>query len=226
MIVSIHIPKTAGKSFRLRLDAFFGSRMMTDYADWIGLDTLEACAQRAEQAAKMHAVRDEIQRNYDLIYGQFIADKYVGQFPAVEFTVFFRDPCQQAASHYNFLLRHTELEHPWLEKFREVRPSLPQFIAAIPNLQSMYLGQVALDNVAMVGIMEQYERSVALFEAVFGIKLPPETTRANVNPHRQGAYYHTDPATRRAIGIHRAGDVDLYRRACERFEQLCKRFSV
>jgi hypothetical protein len=65
MIVSIHVPKTAGKSLRLRLQALFGSRMMTDCADWIGLNTPEARAQRAEQAARMHAQRDVILHNYD-----------------------------------------------------------------------------------------------------------------------------------------------------------------
>jgi hypothetical protein len=226
MIVSIHVPKTAGKSFRLRLEALLGSRMMTDYGDWIGLDTQEARLQRAEQAARMHAQRDAILHNYDLIYGQFIADKYVGQFPIVAFTTFLRNPCQQAVSHYQFLLRHTEIDHPWVKRFREERLTLPEFIEALPNFQSMYLGRVPLDEFAMVGLGEQYERSVALFEAVFGLKLPPETVRANVNPDRRGPSYEIDPAVHRAIDTHRAGDVDLYRRACERFAALCERYAV
>src|SRR5882672_6680001 len=162
MIVSIHIPKTAGKSFRLRLEASFGSRMLSDYSDWIGLDTPEARAQRAEQAAKMHARRIEILRDYDLIYGQFIADKYVEQFPIVEFTAFLRDPCQQAVSHYQFLLRQPQLDHPWARKFYESRPSLQELIEALPNFQSIYLGQLAIEDFAVVGLTEQYERSVAL----------------------------------------------------------------
>jgi hypothetical protein len=226
MIVSIHVPKTAGKSFRLRLEALFGSRMMTDYADWIGLDTPEARAQRAEQAARMHAQRDEIVRSYDLIYGQFMADKYAGQFPTVAFTAFLRDPCQQAVSHYQFLLRHTEIDHPWVKRFREVRPTLPELIETIPNFQSMYFGRVPIDEFAMIGLTEQYDRSVALFEAVFGLELPPETARANVNPDRREPCYEIDPAVRRAIDIHRAGDVDLYRLASERFFAQCERYGV
>jgi hypothetical protein len=226
MIVSIHVPKTAGKSFRLRLEALLGSRMMSDYADWIGLDTSEARAQRAEQAARMHAQRDEILHKYDLIYGQFIADKYVGQFPIVAFTAFLRDPCQQAVSHYQFLSRHNEIDHPWVKRFREERPTLPEFIEALPNFQSVYLGRVPLDEFAMIGLFEQYDRSVALFEAVFGLKLPPETERTNVNPGRLERCYEIDPMVRRAIDIYRAGDVDLYRRACERFDHQCRRYGV
>jgi hypothetical protein len=35
MIVSIHVPKTAGTSFRFRLEAAFGARLPCDYGDWL-----------------------------------------------------------------------------------------------------------------------------------------------------------------------------------------------
>jgi hypothetical protein len=226
MIVSIHIPKTAGKSFRLRLEAAYGARMLSDYADWIGLDSPEVLAQRAEQAAKMRARRDDIARDYDLIYGQFIADKYLGQFPATEFTAFFREPCQRAVSHYEFLLRHPDLDHPLVRRFHETRPPLPELLKAVPNYQSIYVGRLSIEDFAMVGLTEQYERSVALFEAVFRRKLPPETERANVNPHRNNAVYAIDPAVKQAVETYSPADVELYRRACERFARLAAKYNV
>jgi len=226
MIVSIHIPKTAGKSFRLRLEASFGPRLLADYGDWIGPDTAEARAQRAAQAARMHARRDEILRDYDIVYGQFIADKYAGQFPTVEFTAFFREPCQRAVSHYEFLLRHPELEHPLVRTFHETKPPLVELLKAFPNYQSIFMGSVAVEDFAMVGLTEQYERSVALFEAVFQRKLPAEMQRGNVNPRRAGEAYPIDPAVRRAIEEYSAADVELYRRACERFARLTARYNV
>lgn len=150
MIVSIHVPKTARKSFGLRLASAFGPRMLRDYADWIGLDTPEARAEHAAHAAEVHARRHEIARDYDLNYDHFIAGKYAREF------------C---------------------------------------------------------------ERSVALFEAVFGYKLPPATIRANVNPHNEGEY-SIDPAVRRAVDLHRACDVELCRRAAERFARLASRHGV
>jgi len=47
LIVSIHIPKAAGQSFRVRLQSTFGSRALIDYGDWTGFDTPAAVAQRA-----------------------------------------------------------------------------------------------------------------------------------------------------------------------------------
>jgi hypothetical protein len=226
MIVSIHIPKTAGKSLRLRLAAAFGRRMLCDYGDWIGLDTPEARAQRAAQAELLRARLDAVRRDYDIVYGQFIADKYVGLFESAAFTAFVRDPYQQAVSHYQFLLRHPELKHPWVRKFHELRPSLPEVIAATPNFQSIFLGSLELKELAMVGLTEQYDRSVALFESVFGLKLPPEAERGNVNPGRLGAAYAIDPAVRKAIDVHRAADVELYQRAREAFARLAARHGV
>ena len=226
MIVSIHIPKTAGTSFGMRLEDKFGLRLLKDYGDWVGLDTPEANALRAARDAETRARRDELLRDYDIIHGHFVADKYVGLFPVAAFTAFFRDPYQRAVSHYEFLLRYPKLDHPWIRQFHESRPALADLLKLFPNYQSIFLGQVAIEDFAVVGLTEQYERSVALFEAVFGRKLPPEVARGNVNPDREGDAYPIDPAVRRAIDIHHAADVELYRRACERFAQLAARYNV
>ncbi|MGA2185827.1 MAG: hypothetical protein ABSH47_22640 [Bryobacteraceae bacterium] len=220
MIVAIHVPKTAGMSFRLRLAASYGGRMLQDYEDWIGWDDLNLSAERTRNQ------RDQLLRDYDLIYGHFIADKYAGLFPTTDLTAFFRNPYQQAASHYQFLQRHPEIDHPLIRAFHELRPSLPELIAELPDFQLRYLGRTPLEDLTMVGLTEQYERSVALFEAVFGRKLPPETERGHANPNRQGHSYEIDPAVRRAVDVHRAGDVELYRRACERFGRLAARYGI
>ena len=227
MIISIHIPKTAGRSLRLRLEASFGARILTDYGDWIGYDTPETIARRAQRTAEMRVRRDELIRDYDLIYGHFIADKYAGLFPATQFTAFFRDPYQQAVSQYQFLLRlGAERDSPGIREFRRLRPSLPEFIAATPNTQAAFLGHVAIEDFAMVGLVEQYDRGVALFEATFRLKLAPESVRANVNPERPRDGYVIDPSVHRAIDTHRAADVELYRRATELFERQAARYGV
>ncbi|MGH6847335.1 MAG: hypothetical protein ACREC0_07820 [Methylocella sp.] len=226
MIVSIHIPKTAGQSFRSRLQSTFGSRALIDYGDVVGFDTPEFLAYRELRRAEMRARRDELLRGYDIIHGHFVADKYLGLFPTTGFAAFFRDPYQQAVSHYEFFLRHPEIDNPAVKLFHETHMSLLEFVAAFPDIQSRYLGQIAVEDLAMVGLMEQYERGVALFETVFGCKLSPETSREYVNPNRHGDTYSIDADVRRAVDIHRAGDIELYRRASERFDQLSTRYDL
>lgn len=226
MILSIHIPKTAGQSFRLRLESTFASRALFDYGDWVGFDNPDVVARRDLRRTEMRARKDELVRDYDVIHGHFTADKYIGLFPAARFVAFFRDPYQQTVSHYHFLLRRPEIDHPLVRLFHEQRMSLLDLIAFLPDLQSMFLGRITVSDLAMVGVVEQYERSVRLFEAVFGRRLAPERARKNVNPDRQGDIYAIDMDVRRAIDRHRAGDIERYRFACERFERLAAHYGV
>lgn len=220
MIISIQVPKAAGQSFRVRLQSTFASRALIDYGDWAGYDAPEAIARRELRKAEMRARREELLRDYDVIHGHFAPDKYVGLFPTTKFAAFFRDPYQQAVSHYQYLLRHPEIDHPVVKAVHETPLSLLEFIAAYPNIQSWFLGHLGVEDLAMVGLKEQYERGVELFAAVFGRKIALEISRENVNPNRRGDAYTIDADVRKAVDSHRARDIELYRRACERFDRL------
>jgi hypothetical protein len=226
VILSIHIPKAGGTGFGHRLQAAFGSRLLRDYGDLIGFDTQEAATRRTARIAEARARRDELLRDYDVIHGHFTADKYAGLFPTTDVTAFFREPHQQAMSHYEFLMRHPQMDNPAVKLFHELRIPLTEFVERTGSLQAAFLGSMDIGEFAVVGLMEHYERSVALFEAAFGRKLPREAARANANPDRRGERYEIGPELRRAVALHRAGDVEVYRRACERFGDLCERYGV
>ena len=104
--------------------------------------------------------------------------------------------------------------------------TLLDFIEAFPNHQALYIGEMPLEDFAMIGVTERYEQSVALFEAVFGIRMPRATTRQNTNPSKRGAEYVIAPEVRRAVEQFRAEDIQLYRRAGERFRKLCLAYSL
>jgi hypothetical protein len=226
MILSLHIPKTGGVSFRLWLETFYGARMLADYGDWPGFNTPEMNARRLARMAAMRARRDELLRDFEIIHGHFLLEKYVGLFPSSDVVAFFRDPYQQAVSQYEFLTRQSDGDNLVVRRFHELRPTLPEFIALMPNPQSLYLSGSAVEDLAMVGLTEQYERGVALFVAVFGCKLPPETERRNVNPNRRGETYEINREVRTAVNFHSEADIELYRRARERFARLCARFDI
>jgi len=137
----------------------------------------------------------------------------VGLFPRTEFVGFFRDPYQQAISNYEFLLRNPQLDHPAVRELHETRMSLSDFIirSAVP-----------LENFVVIGLAEEFERSVALFNATFGSNLTIQST--NVNPNRPNSGYEIEPGIMRLIDVHRAEDFALYRQAKELFErQVSKR---
>jgi len=219
MILSLHIPKAAGNSFRgLLLQVEFGERLMLDYGDWAGFDVPEAIERCNIRMRQMRSRRDELLERYDAIHGHFVADKYLGLFPAGNFAAFFRDPYQQTLSHYCFLLRNPQRNHPEEKIFHEARMTLHDYLSwdAFRNHQRQYLGSVSINDLAMVGLAEEFSRSVGLFNSIFGASLRGDSF-LNVNSDHRGAPYRIDDNVRKAVEKYRADDVDLYQRAREIF---------
>jgi hypothetical protein len=225
MIVSVHLPKTAGNSLKEALKREFKDRLLLDYEDWAGYRSPESDARTAANAVEMRSRRDELLGRFDAIHGHFIADKYVGLFPDTHFVAFFRDPFQQTVSQYRFLLRipHAR-EHPAVRILHDEKMTLQDFIIweATKNPQTQCVGAVAIEDFAMVGLVEEYPRSIRLFRAVFGRVLSSDIFE-NVNPVRSEAGYPIDAELRKIIEIHRAADIDLYRRARELFARQAGR---
>lgn len=218
MILSIHVPKAGGNSFRQLLQNEFGERVLLDYGDWAGFKVPEALERCRVRTLKMRSRRDELLRKYRIIHGHFVADKYLGLFPREDFVAFFRDPYQQAVSHYWFLVRNPQREHPEEKMLLEAKMTLYDYLSwdAFYDHQTQYLGSLSIDDLAMVGIAEEFDESVGLFNATFGCHLQGESF-LNVNPDRQGGNYHIDSEVRRLVNRFRAADVELYRRATEIF---------
>ena len=223
MIISLHLPKTGGMSFAELLERAFGDRLLRDYEDDAGYVVPESQERARANAARVRERRAELQAKYDAIHGHFVADKYVGVFDA-SFVAFVRDPVQQAVSHYRFLQRSAHLTHPVVRVFHTSRPTLTEFVRweATQNPQSMFLGSLAVEDLAMVGLREEHARSVALFATTFGLALGAEVF-TNVDPVSHGRSHEVDPATRRAIETAYARDVELYRRAREAFARQVAR---
>ncbi len=223
MLLSIHVPKAAGNSFREALMGAYGPRIMLDYGDWAGFNTPEANERRAERERNMRARRDELAADYDAIHGHFIADKYLGLFPDAKYCAFFRDPYQQAVAHYYFLQRNPQRPHPEETIFHERNMSLADYLewSAFQNHQSQFLGSLSIDDLAFVGLSEEYAESLAMFEAIFGIALAVKFE--NVNPLRQAEGYHIDAEVRKAVNKYRPADVELYERAKVLFAQQLQR---
>jgi hypothetical protein len=103
--------------------------------------------------------------------------------------------------------------------FHEAGMSLPEYLewSAFHNHQSQFLGSLSIEDLAFVGLSEEYATSLSMFEAIFGIAL--DVKYENVNPHRQAEGYHIDAEVRRAVNKYRAEDVELYERAKALFAQ-------
>ena len=88
---------------------------MHDDEDWAGYRSPEAEARRAANRTRMRERRDELLQRFDVIHGHFVPEKFAGMFLRTDFVAFFRDPIQQAVSHYAFLRRFPHVDHPAIE---------------------------------------------------------------------------------------------------------------
>lgn len=138
MIVSVHIPKTAGTSFRYHLAQVFGNRVLDDYGDWPEVTTPEGIVRQERRRAEMLAEAAETAELYDVIHGHFAGRKYVGAFPVTHFVPMVRDPYQHAVSTFEHASRETNSPHPGFRTFKEERMTLLDFVAAFPDHQAVY----------------------------------------------------------------------------------------
>jgi hypothetical protein len=220
MIVSVHIPKTGGKTFETLLTNAFGEGCLFDYEAnptkkpyWI--DFINASLFRFS--------KNQPAASAQCIQGHFLAIKYT-YLRAARFATWVRDPLQLAPSLYFYWKRTPELmeRHPLCRKLHEENLTMEQF-AALPrfwNLQTKYFCGLPLEKFAFIGITEEYDRSIQLFKKVFSLPDEVGYTTQNFNPVKREAY-RLDPSLETLLRRWHGKDIVLYEKCRQRFEKLC-----
>lgn len=214
LIVSVHIPKTGGVTFREMLEALAAGRMVQDYAD-------RPLAPRSRwRALRERLRRVELPPGTRVVHGHFVAAKYWRAVPEARFVTWLRDPVERLASHYHYWLREPDLAHPTCRRLVEEQLSLEAF-AALPelrNVQSRFLAGVPLERFAFVGLTERFAADMERFRVQFCPERAIEIVRRNANPAREGDRYPLAPDAREAIAALNRADLALYasaRAGCE-----------
>ena len=219
MLLSVHTPKTGGRTLERHLQEAYGSRLLQHPHDWTELRTPDAVARRERHRAELIGDPTTFAQRYDAVHGHYGASKYLSSFPGARLVTFVRDPVQHVISTYDMARRVPLTEHPMHAAFKQRDASIFDMLERFPNLQSVYV-DVALERFALVGIYERYDESLAMFESLFGVTLANRDLRVNVNPNRFGETYPAPPELRRAVTRWCAQDNELYGRAVERFDRM------
>jgi hypothetical protein len=216
MIISLHLPKTAGSSFRFALATHFGRALLLDYAD---PPIMSVPAYERNRGALKASIRNgnRGRPGIECIHGHFLPLKYLllGARQEVTFITWMRHPVERMVSHYRYWrriydprkaqgLQQTVVEQAWsLERFC-LGPELRNFYA-------QFLWGFPLEQFAFVGITEFYEEDLAYFSREYlGTTL--DLHRENVG-HRAGTRYEIDPGLRAQVERHHDWDMELYERA-------------
>lgn len=215
MIISVHLPKTAGKSFQAALQAAFGDAVLEDYGSF-PMNTPRAERQRAAVEACL-ANADREFAGVDCIHGHFLPLRYLlfAERRDATFVTWLRHPIQRLISNYHYWRREYDaatarplhrrvVEEDWsLERFGlgdEMRDMYSQFLWGFP-----------LENFAFVGITEHYAEDLAVFAQRY---LSRDVAAEWINVgERPGQTYDIDPALARTLEAFHARDMALYARA-------------
>ena len=201
MILSVHIPKTAGVSIRNTLKEHFGPGFVLCY--W-------------EVTDAWGRVLPEVPVTAECVHGHFQADLLASRFPQARLITWVRDPVERVASSYFHRLREPDWKHPVCHELHSRKLSLAQF-AALPlvrNEMAHFFGQRQPADYAFVGIVERYEESFRQLRTLLGIG-PAPLRRDNVNPAKPAPAYEIDPATRAEIRKHNEDDLRLYEKCLD-----------
>lgn len=161
----VHIPKTAGTSFRLGAENFFkGQQIVYDYGKDSGTTS---------NIVQKHLYNNEpdfwgfgnscTNENAPMVSGHVNIGRFVSLFGITNTITFLRDPLQRMASEYAHVVRH----YGYKGSFRDFysRP-------VMHNRQSKILHGVSYESIGVIGLTERYSDSLELINARYGIEIP------------------------------------------------------
>jgi hypothetical protein len=216
LIVSIHIPKTGGETFRDILEDLSEGHLQRDYGD------RPLAPRTLRQRVKLAASRPQLEPDTRVVHGHFIATKYWKRYPEARYMAWLREPVERLASHYHYWKRKPDMKNPTCRRLIDEDLSIESF-AALPEMRDVearFLGEVPVLALAFIGLTERYDDSIELFRRAFYPDMAVTAERHNANPERSGEGYQLDPPVRAAIADLNRTDMQLYPAAQARFAAL------
>lgn len=167
----VHIPKTAGTSFRVAAYKYYGKRaIVCDYGENAPetSDSIKHYIYHQDDFGGMFHHIDN--NNISMVCGHFPARKYIAGLGVSNTVVLLRDPMQRVYSEYQHLIRKNKYDKTFLEFFSQKN-----------NVNVLYrkLLEVPIESIGLCGITSQYGDFLNIFNHTFGanIKLLKENRR-------------------------------------------------
>ncbi len=208
LIVSVHLPKCAGTSFRHLLARIYGDRLWLNYGGAF-----------ARAQARPGCVPD----GTALVHGHFLADTFDDIVPQPTLVTWLRHPVERVVSHYHHFLRSPDMRDDCCRALHERRLSLRAFaeLAWMRNQATRYFAGKTLADFAAVGIAERFTDSLEVMADALGWNELPEAVCDNANPARTTAVYPLSDDLRDYLAFLNAADLTTYAQAVVALEDCC-----
>lgn len=227
MLLSVHIPKTAGTSFRQALQAQLGEdRVALTYLGRVMCGSEYVCGFQGRsldhiEDSEADALVDYCDTNgVACIHGHFSLYALQDLFPDARAITFLRDPLKRLVSAYN----HMFVTMP----DRAEQLSFEDFVR-MPRTQNVYESHGVLefiDRFDFIGLTEQYDRSLELLSAVYPELGVLRVEEANKAQQKRFSLKDVDEGFIDELRRLNDGDFEIYETVKAWFDDECARRGV
>jgi len=166
----IHIPKTAGTSFRQALEDNYP--VLRDYGGKSAETSALIKSFIYEQKSPLSLKTGFKEMQDTWLTGHIYLNKYSNFVSARHIISFVRDPIERVISHYNHSVLHNGFEG-------DIDTFLQTYQAA--NYQKKHLNPLPLGLIGYVGLTDRYEESIQLINDYYGLNLTVKNANVNNN---------------------------------------------
>ena len=205
MVISIHIPKCAGTSFRDILTSIYGPRLWLNYGTIFSREDFKS---------------DLVPKTGACIHGHFFADAFEDFVPQPRLITWVRHPVDRVVSNYYHSLRSPDMRDGCCRLLHEKKLSLCDYAELdwMRNLATRYLAHKPLSAFTFVGIAERFDESLQIFGREFNWPIPSTGPCLNTNPERRTSSYMLEPSEYEHILSLNQIDLAWYSSAVTQFE--------
>lgn len=213
-ILFVHIPKTAGTSFRKAAESYLGQEnVYYDYSP-ASVETSPKILEYVYEEKDMYKLKQLFQKHERLfLSGHFHVGKYMFLFDTVNVITFVRNPIDQVISHYHHHCRDLNYKENFVTFIKDKR---------FKNMQSRMLSAKPLELYGFIGLTEEYAKSIELINASYGIDLKVLAT--NVTKDKKIVRNKIDEDILELIKKENQQDILMYEHACKIFNDRLSYF--